>query len=75
MVTMPDFGFDGVSSSLAEFMSIFFHIFFNFFFGIRVFAIKKKSTNNSIEREKGQIHSGITLTVFAMSKSPKFHHR
>ena len=30
---MPDFGFDGVSSSLAEFMSIFFfsNFFFNFF--------------------------------------------
>ena len=33
MVTMPDFGFDGVSSSLAEFTSIFFPtFFFNFFF-------------------------------------------
>ena len=32
---MPDFGFDGVSSSLAEFMSIFFPNFFFFiFFGI-----------------------------------------
>ena len=29
MVTMPDFGFDGVSSSLAEFTSIF--LFSNFF--------------------------------------------
>ena len=28
---MPDFGFDGVSSSLAEFMSFLF-VFFNFFF-------------------------------------------
>ena len=28
MVTMPDFGFDRVSSSLAEFMSIFFSTFF-----------------------------------------------
>ena len=33
MATMPDFGFDGVSSSLAEFMSIFgFPLFFNLFF-------------------------------------------
>ena len=33
MVTMPDVGFDGVSSSLAEFISIFFSNFFsNFFF-------------------------------------------
>ena len=38
-----------------------------------MFAIKNNSTNNSIDREKGQIHSGITLTVFAMSESPKFH--
>ena len=30
MVTMPDFGFDGVSSSLGEFMSILFY--FQFFF-------------------------------------------
>ena len=29
--------------------------------------------NNSIDREKGQTHSGITLTVFAMSESPKFY--
>ena len=35
---------------------------------------KNHSTNNSFELEKGQIHSGITLTVFAMSESPKFHH-
>ena len=34
---------------------------------------KNNSTNISIELEKGQIHSGITLTVFAMSESPKFH--
>ena len=33
MVTMPDFGFDGVSSSLADFMSIFvFQLFFQLFF-------------------------------------------
>ena len=29
--------------------------------------------NNSIDREKGQTHSGLTLTVFAMSESPKLH--
>ena len=34
---MPDFGFDGASSSLAEFMFIF--LFFSFVFN-RVFAIK-----------------------------------
>ena len=34
---------------------------------------KNLSTNNSFELEKGQIHSGITLTVFAMIESPKFH--
>ena len=41
MVTMPDLGFDGVSLSLAEFMSIFFcfsTFFFNFFFGIMYVA-------------------------------------
>ena len=32
---------------------------------------KNHSTYNSFELEKGQIHSGITLTVFAMSESPK----
>ena len=33
MVTMPAFGFDGVSSSLAEFISIFFsQLFFHLFF-------------------------------------------
>ena len=30
MVTMPDFGFDGVSLSLAEFMSIFFSPFLKY---------------------------------------------
>ena len=34
---------------------------------------KNNSTNNSIELEKGQIHSGITLTEFAMIESRKFH--
>ena len=34
---------------------------------------KSNSTNNSIELEKGQLHSGITLTVFTMSESQKFH--
>ena len=33
MVTMTDFGFGGVSSSLAEFM-FFFLFFFNFFFQV-----------------------------------------
>ena len=37
-----------------------------------VFCDQNSSTNNSIELEKGQIHSGITLTVFAMNESPKF---
>ena len=32
MVSMPDFGFDGVSSSLAEFIFFFFKSFFNVFF-------------------------------------------
>ena len=32
MVTMPDFGFDGVSSSLAEFMSFSFPTCFSKFF-------------------------------------------
>ena len=34
---------------------------------------KNNSTNDPIELEKGHVHSGITLTVFAMSESPKFH--
>ena len=34
---------------------------------------KNSSTNNSIELEKFQTHSGIILTVFAMSESPKIH--
>ena len=40
-----------------------------------VFLIEwNSSTNNSIQIEKGQIHSGITLklNMFAMSESPKF---
>ena len=34
---------------------------------------KNNSTNNPIELEKGQILSVLTLTVFAMSESPKIH--
>ena len=43
------------------------------FYFVLIECDKNNSTNNSIELEKGQIHSGITLTVFAMSESPKFH--
>ena len=49
MVTMPDFGFDGVSSSLAEFMSFFQKntLFFNFFFWCYV----HKPTHNRQHRQ------------------------
>ena len=42
--------------------------------GIRNSLRSNNSTNNSIELEKGQIHSGVTLTaVLVMSESPKFY--
>ena len=37
-----------------------------------MFAIKKINQYFHLTG-KGQIHSGITLAVFAMSESPKFH--
>ena len=48
MVTMPDFGFDCVSSILAEFTSIFFfNFFFNFFFVLQ--HVRKPDTTDSTD--------------------------
>ena len=52
MITMPDFGFDGVSSSLAEFMSAFFFqlIFFIFFFCIMYVTQTPHTTQTAHEQ-------------------------
>ena len=42
---MPDFGFDGVSSSLAEFMSIF--LFPNFFFDFFLYYVRNPDTTDT----------------------------
>ena len=52
MVTMPDFGFDGVSSSLAEFISIFFFLtsFFTLFFLLCTLTQTPQTTQTSHEQ-------------------------
>ena len=48
MVTMPDFGFDGVSSSLAKFMSIsFFQLFLSTFF---LYYVRNPDTTDNRQR-------------------------
>ena len=42
---MPDFGFDGVSSSLAEFMSILF--FFNFLSNFFLYSVRNPDATDN----------------------------
>ena len=53
MVTMPDSGFDGVSSSLAEFMSIFFsNVFFQLFFCIMYVTQTPQTTQTATQTQQ-----------------------
>ena len=54
MVTTPDFGFDGVSSSLAEFMSFlfFFQLFFSTFFFVLLYVRNPDTTDNREHRQQ-----------------------
>ena len=58
---MPDFGFDGVSSSLAEFMSIFF--FFNFFFCI-MYVTQTPQTTDSTRAVQGASYNQLATTLY-----------
>ena len=51
---MPNFGFDGVSSSLAEFMSI--SVFFNFFFCI-MYVTQTPQTTDSTRAVQGACYN------------------
>ena len=71
---MPDFGFDGVSSSLAEFMSIFF--FFNFFFCI-MYVTQTPQTTDSTRAVQGACYNQLATTLYtpaACQQSRKQHH-
>ena len=59
---MPDFGFDGVSSSLAEFMSslltTFFQLFFNTFFCI-LYVTQAPQTTDSTRAVQGASYNEL----------------
>ena len=71
---MPNFGFDGVSSSLAEFiMSISF--FFNFFFCIMYVTQTPQTTDST--RVQGACYNKLATTLYmpaACQQSRKQHH-
>ena len=77
MVTMPDFGFDGVSSSLAEFMSIFF--FPTFFFNFFLCYVRDPNTadNRQHTSSAGCVLQPASTTLYmpaACQQSRKQHH-
>ena len=60
MVTMPDFGFDGVSSSLAKFMSIFL---FNYFFQLFLkYFVRNPDTDHRQQTAHGQCRVRATTS-------------
>ena len=77
MFTMPDFGFDGVSSSLAEFMSIFFcQLFFQLFF---LYGVRNPDTTNtdSTRAMQGAYYNQLATTLYtpaACQQSRGQHH-
>ena len=71
---MPNFGFDGVSSSLAEFMSI--SVFFNFFFCI-MYVTQTPQTTDSTRAVQGACYNKLATTLYtpaARQQSRKQHH-
>ena len=81
MVTVLDFGFEGVSSSLAEFMSIFFfQLFFSFFFCITSkYVCNPNTTDNtdSTRAAQGACYNQLATTLYtpaACQQSRKQHH-
>ena len=79
MFTIPDLGFDGVSSSLAEFMSIFFsffHLFFNIIFCMMCVTQTPQATD-STRAVQGACYNQLVTTLYtpaACQQSRKQHH-
>ena len=72
---MPDFGFDGVSSSLAEFMSTFFFVQ-HFFLGI-MYVTQTPQTTDSTRAVQGACCNQLVTTLYtpaACQQSRKHHH-
>ena len=68
---MPDFGFDGVSSSLAEFMSSFFLIF------CIMYTLPRHQTTDSTRAVQGACYNQLASTLYtpaACQQSRKQHH-
>ena len=66
---MPDFGFDGVSSSLAEFMSyfffhFFFHFFSHFFFFYCMYVTQTPQTTDSTRAVQGTGYNLLATTLY-----------
>ena len=78
MVTVLDFGYDGVSSSLAEFIVYFF--FFNFFFQLFfsiMYVTQTPPTTDSPRAVQGACHNQLATTLYtaaACQQSKKQHH-
>ena len=73
LVTMPDFGFDGVSSSLAEYIYIYIY-FFNFVF---VYVTRTPQTTDSTRAVQGACYNQLVTTLYtpaACQQSRKQHH-
>ena len=74
---MPDFGFDGVSSSLAQFVSIYFsNFFFQFFFCI-MYVTQTPQTTDSTRAVQGACYNQLATTLYtpaACQQSRKQHH-
>ena len=73
---MPDFGFDGVSSSLAKFMSFFLFFFSNFFFCM-MYVTQTPQTTDSTRAVQGTCYNLMATTPFtpaACQQSRKQHH-
>ena len=68
MVTTPDFGFDGVSSSLAEFMSFlfFFQLFFSTFFFVLLYVRNPDTTDttDNTRAVQGACYNQLATTLY-----------
>ena len=75
IVTMPDFGFHGVSSSLAEFIFFFLTFVFNFF--CIMYVTQKPQTTDSTRAVQGACNNQPAATICtpaACQQSKKQHH-
>ena len=74
---MPAFGFDGVSSSLAEFISIFFsQLFFHLFFLYYVRNLDTTDSTDSTRTAQGACYNQLATTLHtpaACQQSGKQH--